>query len=173
MGKIVLTLLMLTGYASASGVSAEASGATDIVQRTVNFLIFAGILYYLLADPIKNYFGGRSQAIANELEKVQEKLRETKQAKEAALLKIEEAKKFAEELAETSKKESKILNNKIMQQCELELENVQKQNGALMDLEQRKMVRNVVDDIMDDVFAQESAGFDKEAMAQIIMKKVA
>ena len=172
MGKIVLTLLMLTGYAFAAGGGTE-GGGTDIVQRTVNFFIFASILYYLRADPIKNYFVGRTQGIASELEKVQEKLRETKQAKEAALLKIEDAKKFAEELAETSKKENKILNDKIMQQCEAELENVQKQNVALMELEQRKMVRDVVDNIMDDVFAQESAGFDKEAMAQIIMKKVA
>ena len=171
MGKIVLTLLMVTGYAFASG--GETGGETDIVQRTINFFIFAGIIYYLLADPIKSFFVGRSQGIAGELEKVQERLRESKRTKEAAELKIEEAKKFAEELKETSKKENKILNSKILEQCEVELENIQKQSGALMDLEQRQMVRDVVNDIMDDVFEQESAAFDKEAMAQIIMKKVA
>ena len=42
-----------------------------------------------------------------------------------------------------------------------------------MYLEQRQMIRDVVNEIMEDVFEQESAGFDKEAMAQIIMKKVA
>jgi F-type H+-transporting ATPase subunit b len=171
MGKIVLTLLMVTGVVFASG-GAE-GGETDIVQRTVNFLIFAGILYYLLADPIKNFFSGRSKEIADELEKVQEKLRDSKAAKEAAEQKIEEAKKFAEDLMVTAKKENKILNEKIMQQCDADLENVTKQNAALMDLEQRKMVREVVDTVMDDVLAEESAGFDKETMAQIIMKKVA
>ncbi|MEA3372578.1 MAG: F0F1 ATP synthase subunit B [Campylobacterota bacterium] len=171
MGKIVLTLLMVTGYAFASG--GESGGGTDIVERTINFLIFAGIIYYLLADPIKNFFVGRSQGIAGELEKVQERLRESKRAKEAAELEIEEAKKFAEELKETSKKENKILNDRILEQCEAELENIQKQSAALMDLDQRQMVRDVVNDIMEDVFEQESAAFDKEAMAQIIMKKVA
>lgn len=169
MGKILLTLLMLTGVASASG----GTGETDIVQRAVNFLIFAGILYYLLADVIKGYFGGRSKGIADELEKVQEKLRDSKRAKESAEQKIEEAKKFAVELMETAKKENKILNEKIMQQCEMDLENVSKQNGALMELEQRQMVRNVVETIMGEVLSEESAGLDKEAMAQIIMKKVA
>ena len=171
MGKIVVTLLMVTGVAFASG-GAE-NGGTDIVARTVNFLIFAGILYYLLADPIKGYFGGRSKSIADELEKVQEKLRDSKKAKEAAELKIEEAKKFAQELMATAKKENKILNEKIMNQCENDLENITKQNAALMDLEQRKMVREVVDTVMEDVLAVEGAGFDKETMAQIIMKKVA
>ena len=171
MGKIVLTLLMVTGVVFASG-GAE-GGETDIVQRTVNFLIFAGILYYLLAEPMKNFFGGRSKGIADELEKVQEKLRDSKAAKEAAEQKIEEAKKFAADLMATAKKENKILNEKIMQQCESDLENITKQNAALMDLEQRKMVREVVDAVMDDVLAEESAGFDKETMAQIIMKKVA
>lgn len=171
MGKIVVTLLMVTGIAFASG--GAGTGETDIVQRTINFLIFAGILYYLLADPIKNFFGGRSKSIADELDKVQEKLRESKRAKEAAELKIEEAKKFAEELMATAKKENKLLNEKIMKQCEADLENITKQNASLMELEQRKMVREVVDSIMDDVLAAEGAGFDKETMAQIIMKKVA
>jgi F-type H+-transporting ATPase subunit b len=171
MGKIIVTLLMVTGVVFASG-GAE-GGETDIVQRTVNFLIFAGILYYLLAEPMKNFFGGRSKGIADELEKVQEKLRDSKAAKEAAEQKIEEAKKFAADLMATAKKENKILNEKIMQQCESDLENITKQNAALMDLEQRKMVREVVDAVMDDVLAEESAGFDKETMAQIIMKKVA
>jgi len=171
MGKIVITLLMVTGVAFASG--GAGTGETDIVQRAVNFLIFAGILYYLLADVIKGYFGGRSQSIADELEKVQERLRDSKRAKEAAELKIEEAKKFAEELMASSKKENKIINEKIMKQCEADLENITKQNVALMELEQRKMVREVVGTIMGEVLSEESAGFDKEAMAQIIMKKVA
>jgi F-type H+-transporting ATPase subunit b len=170
MKKILFALLMTSGYVFASG---GAATDTDIMQRTVNFLIFAGILYYLLADIIKNFFVGRSKGIADELEQIQERLRESKRAKEAAELKIEEAKKFAEELKELSKKENKILNDKILQQCDTEMETIQKQSMTLMDLEQRQMIRDVVNEVMEDLFDQESAAFDKEAMAQIIMKKVA
>lgn len=171
MVKIIVTLLMVTGAAFAS--SGAGTGETDIVQRTVNFLIFAGILYYLLAEPIKNFFTGRTQSIADELDKVQEKLRESKREKEAAMLKIEESKKFADDLMAMAKKENKILNEKIMQQCEADLENVTKQNTALMELEQRQMIREVVNEVMEDVLGEESAGFNKDAMAQVIMKKVA
>ncbi len=169
--KTVITLLLMTGYAVASTGSGE--GGTDIVERTINFLIFAGILYYLLAEPIKGFFSGRTAGIAAELEKVQEKLRDSKAAKEAALADIEEAHKFAEELQESAKKENAIIKDKIMAQCESDIENLMKQHESLMDLEQRKMVRNTVNDIMSEILSEDSAGFDKEMMAKIIMKKVA
>jgi F-type H+-transporting ATPase subunit b len=172
MSKTILTLLMLSGYLFASG-GAESGEGTDIVQRTVNFLIFAGILYYLLADPIRNFFSGRSKAIADELEKVQERLRESKRAKEEALQKIEEAKKFAEDLKITSAKENKLLEERLVEQCDVEIENIVKQNAALMDLEKRQMTRAIVEELMQDLLEQESAAFDKETMAKIIMKKVA
>ena len=34
----------------------EGAVETDLVQRTVNFIIFAGILWYLIADKIKAFF---------------------------------------------------------------------------------------------------------------------
>ena len=171
MSKILLPLLFVSVSLFANEHAAE--GGTDIVQRTVNFVIFAGILWYLLAEPVKNFFGGRSQDIADELQKVQDRLKESKQAKEAAEAKVAEAEKLAEEIVAAASKEGKILNEKILKQCDADLETMSKQGGAGMELEQRKMVRNLVNEIMDDVLAQESSALDKEAMANIIMKKVA
>ncbi|MDD4883569.1 F0F1 ATP synthase subunit B [Sulfuricurvum sp.] len=171
MGKIIVTVLLLSAYLFGSEAAAE--GSTDIVQRTVNFLIFAGILFYVLAEPLKNYFGGRTAAIADELEKVQERLRESKKLKDAAEHKIEEAERFASELAESSKKENKILNDKILAQCEQELEIIEKQNEVLMELEKRKMVREVVSEVMNDVMNSSNDALGKEAMTEILKKKVA
>ncbi len=171
MSKILLPLLFISVSVFANEHAAEAG--TDIVQRTVNFVIFAGILWYLLAEPVKNFFGGRSQDIANELQKVQDRLKESKQAKEAAQAKVSEAEKLADEIVAMASKEGKILNEKILKQCDADLETMSKQGGAGMELEQRKMVRNLVDEIMSDVLAQESSALDKDAMAGIIMKKVA
>ncbi|DAB37695.1 MAG: F0F1 ATP synthase subunit B [Sulfuricurvum sp. GWF2_44_89] len=171
MGKIIVTVLMLSAYLFGSDAGAE--GSTDIVQRTVNFLIFAGILFYILAEPVKSYFSGRSAGIADELEKVQERLRESKRLKDAAEHKIEEAERFASELAESSKKENKILSDKILAQCEQELEIIEKQNVALMELDKRKMVREVVSELMNDVMNSSSEALGKEAMTEILKKKVA
>jgi len=168
--RILVTMLMISTYALAS--SAENAG-TDIVQRTVNFLIFAGLIWYLIAEPVKNYFAARSQGIADELKKVQDKLNESIALKKDALSKISEAEKFAEELVVNLKKENKILNDNIMTQCDAELEILTKQHISLMEFEQRKMVRAVVENVLNDVLVQSSESFDKEAMANVILKKVA
>jgi F-type H+-transporting ATPase subunit b len=169
MGKLVITLLALSPFLFGS----ESGASTDIVQRTVNFLVFAGILYYLLAEPLKNYFGGRSAGIASELEKVQERLAESKRLKESAEQKIEDATRFVNELVETTRKECKILGDKIMAQGDQDIDVMQKQSNALMDLEKRQMVRSVVNDVMTQVMGASDASMSGDAMTDILKKKVA
>ena len=170
MSRILVIMLMISTYALAS--SAENAG-TDIVQRTVNFILFAGLVWYLVAEPVKNYFASRSQAIADELQKVQDKMNESISLKKEALARISDAEKQAGEIANSLKKENKVLNDNIMKQCDVELETISKQHVSLMEFEQRKMVRNVVEDVVTDVLSQSSDNFDKEAMANVILKKVA
>ncbi|MDY0233230.1 MAG: F0F1 ATP synthase subunit B [Sulfurimonas sp.] len=171
MSRILLLIMMISTYALAS--SGAESGGTDIVQRTVNFLLFFGLIWYLVAEPAKNYFAARSQGIADELQKVQDRLNESVNLKKDALSKISEAEKFAEELVAASKKENKILNDSIMLQCESDLVNIAKQSASLMEFEQRRMVRGVVESVLNEVLSQSSESFDKEAMANVILKKVA
>ena len=170
MSRILVIMLMISTYALAS--DAEHAG-TDIVQRTVNFALFAGLVWYLVAEPVKSYFAGRSQGISSELQKVQDKLNESITLKKDALVKISDAEKFAEELVVSSKKENKILNDNIMNQCSVDLETLSKQQVSSMEFEQRKMVRSVVEETLNEVLSQSGESFDKEAMANVILKKVA
>jgi F-type H+-transporting ATPase subunit b len=133
---------MISTYALAS--EAE-HGGTDIVQRTVNFLLFAGLVWYLVGEPVKNFFTSRSQSIADKLKEVQKKLDESVALKKEALAKITEAEKFAEELAVATKKENKIINDKIMNQCESDIEILEKQAVSKKEFEERRMVREVVE----------------------------
>ena len=170
MSRILVTLLAMSTIALAS--SAE-GGSTDIIQRTVNFLLFAGLVWYLVAEPMKAYFNARSQSIADELKKVQDKLNETIALKKEALAKISDAEKYADALAISSKKENKVINDNIMVQCEVELENLARQNISVTEFEHRKMVRTVVENVLNEVLSQSSDSFDKKAMADVILKKVA
>jgi F-type H+-transporting ATPase subunit b len=164
-------MLIISTYALASGDGEHVQ--TDIIQRTVNFLLFAGLIWYLIAEPAKNFFASRSKAILDELQKVQDKLNESISLKKEALSKISEAERFADELAKSSKKENKMINDNIMLQCESELELLGKQSIVHMEFEQRKMVRSVVEEILSKVLSQSADSFDKEAMANVILKKVA
>ena len=172
MSRILVLMLMISTYALASSGATEHAGS-DIVQRTVNFVIFAGLIWYLVAEPVKNYFSGRSKGIASELQKVQDRLNESILLKKEALAKISESEKFAQELMISSKKENKVINDNIMLQCDVELENITKQHISLIEFEQRKMVRGVVENILDEVLTQSGNSFDKESMANVILKKVA
>jgi len=168
--RILVLMLSISTIALASG--AENAG-TDIVQRTVNFVLFSGLIWYLIAEPAKSYFNSRSQGISDELKKVQEKLEESITLKKEALAKISDAERFAEDLANSSKKENKVINDNMMVQCDFDLEALTKQHSSVKEFEQRKMVRTVVQSILDEVLAQSNDSFDKEAMANVILKKVA
>jgi F-type H+-transporting ATPase subunit b len=161
----------MSTFALASEVVTD--GGTDIVQRTVNFLLFAGLVWYLIAEPVKDYFQSRSQGIADELNKIQERLDESIALKEEALTKVVDAENFAKELKDITKKENKLLSDNIMLQAEADLEILSKQNDSVMEFEQRKMINNVVENILSDVLSQSSESFDKKAMANVILKKVA
>ncbi len=171
MKKIIAMTLLATAVLSAS--TGGEHGGTDIVPRTVNFLIFAGILWYLLASPLKNFFQGRSQEIAGRLNSVQDKLRASKELKETAEAAVEEAKAFAAELHATLEKEKEILKKQIEEQCEKDQAVLEKQIRDKEELAERQMVREVVETVMGDVAAQSAATLDKQKMAEIIMKKVA
>ena len=171
--KHIFIMAMIAAVTFASEHAEIAEVETDIVQRTVNFLIFAGIVYYLIAEPVKAFFTGRTHGIATELEKVQDRLKESKAAKEAASAKIDEAKKLAEEIMSSCKKENVIINEKMASQLEFDLTNLEKQQDDIMGLEKRQMVRDLVEEVLSDALTQDSSVLDKDAFAEIILKKVA
>ena len=75
----------------------------DIVQRTVNFIIFAGILWYLLADKIKAFFADRTLSIQAELDKVQDTLKASQDKVSRCTKKLEEAKNLLLKLLKVQK----------------------------------------------------------------------
>ncbi|MHC3994000.1 F0F1 ATP synthase subunit B [Thiomicrolovo sp. ZZH C-3] len=168
-------LLVMTLFVSASlfASSGAEHGATDILPRTVNFLIFAGILWYLLAKPVKGFFTGRAGEIADRLNSIQEKLRASEAEKVAAEARVEEAKTFAAELTATTEKEKEVLKKQIEVQSANEITVLEKQMKDKESFAERQMVRGVVETVLSDVTAQSTASLDKEKMADIIMKKVA
>ena len=94
--------LVLAGVAQASeaahgGVTPEKM--SELLWRTVNFVVFAGILIYLVAKPAKNFFAQRSQDVATTLEDLA-----AQQAASEAAVKAAEAR-----LAEVAKERQKVI----------------------------------------------------------------
>ncbi len=170
--KLRYILLFLTpALLLASG--GNEAGGTDIVPRAINFIIFASILYYLLADHAKAAYKGRIAGIADRLDSIQLKVKESIAAKESALAKVEEAKATAKALVESSKKEAQLLASKVASDTDTELKNLDRAFKEKTDIEKRKMTRSVVSSVLDEMFEKDSVSLDKEELVKIVTKKVA
>jgi len=169
-----LSLLLLPVFVLASG-SAEGAEheGSDIFWRLVNFLIFFGILYYLLADKIKAFFKDREAGIAGRLSEVEEKLKAAKLEKEAAAQKAKEAEGTAAHLVDASKKEAELMVAKIEEGLVNDKSLLEKSFEDRVEIETKKMKKDVVDEVLEEMFASQSASLSNDDLLNIIKKKVA
>lgn len=181
MKKIVLlSLLIVPAILLASGGDAESSRyfaqtgrETDFWPRVFNFVIFASLLYYLLANPIKNFFKGRSEGIAAQLNEIEKKLQAAKDEKKEAQNRLDESEKKAEEIIVDAKAEAVLLAEKIATANQNDLALLDKQLEEKMALEERKSAREAIDEILSENITNEDIMVDGSKVVEIISKKVA
>jgi F-type H+-transporting ATPase subunit b len=169
---LIVAALFLPVIAFASGAEG-AGGQTDFIPRLVNFLIFAAILYYFVADLIKNFFTGRSAEISSKLEEVQNRLKATKKAKEDAEAAHKAALATAEEIIESAKKESQLLAKKMDEQLNSELQNLEKMQEEKIAVEKRQMVRKIIAEVLSELYKGDAISMDEKKFVNLITKKVA
>jgi F-type H+-transporting ATPase subunit b len=170
MMRIILSLVTVF---SLSLMASSGGGETDIVARTINFVIFAMIMYYLLANPAKEYFSSRSEGIKERLEEVQIKLQETKKEKEDAKNALLDAEKLAEDIVATAKQDALYISEKIEKQTAEHLKALERHADEIKELELRATKKVVVEEIVDGLFEDASLNITEEEIAQKLLHKVA
>ena len=149
-----------------------ADGGYDIVPRTINFIVFAAILYYFIANPIKNAYKGRIAGIAARLDNIEQKLKDSKAKKDDALRRVEEAKANAASLVETARKEAVLISEHIKEETRQEVANLEKSFQDQKEFEKRRMVKSVVGEILNEIFASDSVKMDQSELINIMLKRV-
>ena len=147
--------------------------ATDYIPRVFNFLIFAGLLYYILANPIKSFFTGRQKDISDQLKEIEAKLQASKEEKKAAEARIEESKKKFEEIIETAGKEAELLAAKIADISDNELKALKKQYEEKSTLEERRAIREAIHDVLSNNINNDDIHLDDNKIIDLLDKKVA
>jgi len=173
MKKVVITLglvavsLFANEHAAAVHVSIS---DTDFIPRVINFVIFAGILWYLLADKVKTFYANRSQSIADSFAEVENKLRESKAQKEALKAELKETNKKAEEIIATAKKEAEFIKSKIIENAKAEIVMLNRQFEDQKAYEESKMKKEVVETYLNNLV--KDIHLSSEEVANIVTKKV-
>jgi F-type H+-transporting ATPase subunit b len=177
---VLLSLLMVPAILLASGGDAESTRyfaqtgrETDFWPRVFNFIIFASVLYYLIANPIKNFFVGRKEGIAGQLREIEEKLQAAKDEKKDAQTRLDESGKKADQIIEDAKKEAVFLAQKISEANTNDLALMDKQLEEKITLEERKSVRDAIDEILSENITNDDIMIDESKVVDIISKKVA
>ena len=167
--------ILLLGLALAPVALFASEGAveTDIVQRTVNFIIFAGILWYLLADKIKAFFAERSLSIQAELDKVQDTLKASQEKVKDAQKKLEEAKKLATEIVEGAKADIDSVKQKVATAVDSDIANLNKNLDEMMKVETSKAKKEVVAQVLEELLSSENINLTQNELVNIVLKKVA
>jgi F-type H+-transporting ATPase subunit b len=144
---------------------------SDFWPRVINFTIFASLLYYLAANPIKEFFVGRKEGIASQLKEIEEKLQAAKDEKKDAQSRLDESGKKAEQIIEDAKKEAKLLASKIAQNNVNDLALMDKQFQEKMELEERKSLREAIDEILSDNITNSDISINESKVVDIISRK--
>lgn len=167
MRNIIFLLLPLEAFAASSG-----SGEYDIVPRAINFFIFVAILYYLLATPFKNFYKNRILRISSRLDEIQKKLLESKTKKLEMMKRLEEAKANAVSALSTAKKEAEILVGQIKSETQEELILMDRHFEEQKEYKLRKMEKEVVSQIIAELFNDRDIKLEQKEIVNIMMKKV-
>lgn len=171
--KRILLLGLALAPAALFAASEGAETNYDIVQRTVNFIIFAGILWYLLADKIKAFFAGRTLSIQGELDKVQDTLKASQDKVSDAQKKLEEAKKIAAEIIEGAKSDIDSVKQKVATAVDADIANLSKNLDEMMKVETSKAKKEVVAEVLEELLSSENIKLTQNELANIVLKKVA
>jgi F-type H+-transporting ATPase subunit b len=172
---VVPAVLLASGHASGeeSRYFMQTGRENDFWPRVVNFTIFAALLYYLVANPIKDFFKGRSAGIATQLSEIEAKLQAAKDEKKEAQARLDASEKKAEEILADAKAEAILLVEKIAKANENDLKLLEKQFEEKMTLEERKSAREAIDEVLSENITNDDINIDEKKVIDIISKKVA
>ena len=165
-----ILLLLMPLFAFGAEVSIENS---DFVMRSVNFVIFVALLWWLVAKHIKNALHARRENIASQLNAVKDKLAESNAKKIAKLDELEKSKKIARDIVANAHKEAEILTKNIQEQCKRDMDILQKSFVERLNFEQKRVKKSVVSEVLDEILSDENIKLDKKQFVEILTKRVA
>ncbi len=176
LNKIALAITFVLPIVAVAGGSEHhdiSISNSDFFYRVLNFTIFAGLIYYLVANPIKDFFKNRSADIANRIKEIDTKLQESKNEEKLAEEYLAKSQEKAKEIIADAKDESLILAENITKKSEEILISLEKQLEDKMIVEKKKMVKATIKKLLEDGINSSDIAVDGSKVVSLVSKKVA
>lgn len=161
MNRLIFILLPTFVFASES----------DIFPRTINFIIFAVMMYFLLAKHIKKLYNNRIENIKNRLVSIEKSLDEAKKNKENAIKRIEIANNEADKLILLAKEQATKLSENILKDAENEINSIKKAYEEQKIFEENKAKVEVVNEILEELL-NSNINLKQSDLLEIVSRKV-
>jgi F-type H+-transporting ATPase subunit b len=173
-GKLVKKLLLILLVAPIAIFASDSHSVnTDIVERTVNFIIFVSISYYVLADKAKDFFSSRANDIKSKLEQVKELKAKSEAKKNKAQEKFDNATQLAVQLVEDAKSDINSIKTTIEDNINHDIKQLSKSLDEKCDIETKKMKKEIVEEILEELMNDENISITQDNLSTIILNKVA
>ena len=177
-------VLLLAGVAAASeaagghgGISAEKM--QDLLWRTVNFVVFAGILIYLVAKPAKNFFAQRTQDVATNLEEMAAKQAEFEAAVAAAEARLAAVAKERQNVIQQFMAEGEMEKAKILDKANLVAARIKEMAAFTIEQETKKAAQSLKEEVVGlatqmatDMIKEKATYADQQGLVEEYLKKV-
>jgi len=179
-------VLLLAGVAAASeaaaggghgGISAEKM--QDLLWRTVNFVVFAGILIYLVAKPAKKFFAQRTQDVATTLEEMAAKQAEFEAAVKAAEARLAAVAKERQTVIQQFMAEGEMEKAKILDKANLVAARIKEMAAFTIEQETKKAAQSLKEEVVGlatqmatDMIKEKATYTDQQGLVEEYLKKV-
>ena len=152
---------------------------TDFTWRTVNFLVFAGMLIKLVAKPAKNFFGQRSQEIAQSMEDLEAKKAAAATALKEAEARLAEVAKEREAIIKQYMAEGEVEKAKILDKANVVAERLKEMAALTIQQETIKATQSLREEVADlatkmaeDLIKEKATFADQQGLVEEYLKKV-
>ncbi|MCQ2984732.1 F0F1 ATP synthase subunit B [Helicobacter pylori] len=145
---------------------------TNFNNLSLNFFYLAGFLGYFQAKKLRSFLRSKSLEISKRLEEIQAQLKVSKENKKRLLKELEQAKEKAELIISDANKEAYTITQKYELQTKMDVENLIKNSKALMDLEVKKIKRELVESVFKDLRESKKVSFNAQDCGNILKKRL-
>jgi len=177
-------VLLLAGVAAASEAAGGHGGITaeklqDLLWRTVNFVVFAGILIYLVAKPAKNFFAQRTQDVATSLEEMAAKQAEFEAAVAAAEARLAAVAKERQGVIQQFIAEGEMEKAKILDKANQVAARIKEMAAFTIEQETKKAAQSLKEEVVGlatqmatDMIKEKATYADQQGLVEEYLKKV-